>query len=454
MRPRLLYADDRGQVYDHPGLLAAARSGDAMLPPAGRPVPLPPGATLCLLPGRRPVGIDPSTGTLAVLHEVRLGRRRVVPHAVGAALPPGYTRTLLPAASRPVLPVSDPARVLPQWAYTAAAFSDGGPVVYALRTDRRPHWDPRAHSTPDLPGRIEALVATGNPIYRQLRRCALEWRCFTAQNTFYGRDEGAIPSSSSCNAACIGCLSESDEGLPPSSHERIARAPTAEEMADLAVRHLETATGRVMVSFGQGCEGEPLTRWKEIARAIRLIRARTRRGSIHANTNGSLPGALDELISAGLDSIRVSLNSASPDLYEAYYRPTGYGLADVVRSIRLARRRGVYVALNLLTFPGVTDREGEAARLCELVGATGVEQVQTRPLAIDPDLYMGLARGRGGQGAPIGIPALVRALRRARPGLVIGNFSRARSERASTPGVMSWFLVRRGARPAPGRSCR
>src|SRR5574340_309873 len=108
--------------------------------------------------------------------------------------------------------------------------------------------------------------------------------------------------------------------MPPSSHERIDRAPTAEEMADLAVRHLETASGKVMVSFGQGCEGEPLTRWKELERAIRLIRARTRRGSIHANTNGSLPKALARLVDAGLDSVRVSLNSASPDLYEAYYR--------------------------------------------------------------------------------------------------------------------------------------
>jgi pyruvate-formate lyase-activating enzyme len=437
VRARLLFADERGRVYDHPELLAAARSGDEVVRPAGKPVPLPPGSGLCVLPGRRPVGIDPASGALTVLHEVKLGRRRIVPVAVGATLPPGYTRTLLPAAARPPLATVDAAPVLPQWAYTAAGWAqDGsvagsvaGPVVYALRTDRRAHWDPRAHSTPDLPARVDALVATGNPIYRQLARCALEWRCFTAQNTFYGRDEGAIPSSSSCNAACIGCLSEADPGLPPSSHERIARAPTAEEMADLAVRHLEGATGRVMVSFGQGCEGEPLTRWKEIAKAIRLIRARTRRGSIHANTNGSLPEALGALIDAGLDSIRVSLNSASPELYEAYYRPTGYGLADVIRSVRLARRRGVYVALNLLTFPGVTDREGEARRLCALVAATGVEQVQTRPLAIDPDLYMSLARDRGGRGPAMGIPALVRALKRARPGLAVGNFSRARSER-------------------------
>jgi pyruvate-formate lyase-activating enzyme len=411
--------------------------------PPERGVPLPEGAGLTFLPGRRPVGIDPATGSLRVLHEIEVGRKVIVPHAVGATLPPGWTRTFLPAAARPpldrlgangTLPVALPAvsetPVLPQWAYTAAALGPGGPLAWALHTDRRGHWSPRSHSTSDLPRLVERTVAgSPNPIYRQLSRCALEWRCFTAQNTFYGRDEGAIPSSSACNAACIGCLSEQQEGMPPASHERIRRAPTAEEMADLAVRHLERASGRVMVSFGQGCEGEPLLRWKEIERAIRLVRARTSRGSIHANTNGSLPDALGRLVEAGLDSVRISLNSASPDLYAAYYRPVGYGLGDVVRSIRAAKERGAYVALNLLTFPGVTDREGEAERLCALVRDAGVDQVQTRPLAIDPDVYVDVARGRGAGGPAIGIRALVLALRSARPGVVVGNFSRARSER-------------------------
>jgi pyruvate-formate lyase-activating enzyme len=304
-------------------------------------------------------------------------------------------------------------------------------VVWALHTDRRAHWSPRRHSTEELPRLVDAaLASTPNPIYRQLARCALEWRCFTAQNTFYARDEGAIPSSASCNAACIGCLSEQQEGMPPSSHERIERPPTAEEMAEVALRHLERATGRVMVSFGQGCEGEPLTRWKEIERALRLVRARTGRGSLHVNTNGSLPDALGRLVEAGIDSVRISTNSASPDLYAAYYRPTGYGLADVQRSIRVAKAKGAYVALNLLTFPGVTDRAGEVERLCRLVAATRVDQVQTRPLAIDPDVYLELARRHGAGGAAMGIRRLVAALRAARPGLVVGNFSRARPERS------------------------
>lgn len=426
---RLLFADDRGVVYDHPTLRAAARSGDDLLPPPGRPLRLPEGATLTMLPGRLPVGIDPRSGKRVVLEEVAVGRRRFVPHAVGAALPPGYTRTLLPAFQRPA--GARPPPVLPQWAYTAAALGEDGFVTWALRTDRREHWSVRSHSTGDLPRRVEALLAeSDNPIYRQLARCALEWRCFTAQNTFYLRDEGAIPSSSSCNARCIGCLSERAEGMPPSSHERIARAPTAEQMAEVAVRHLTRATGRVMASFGQGCEGEPLTRWREIERAIRLVRAETPRGSLHANTNGSLPEALARLVEAGLDSVRVSLNSAAEDLYAAWYRPRGYGLADVERGIRAAKEGGAYVALNLLTFPGVTDRAGEVERLCQLVARTGVDQVQTRPLAVDPDVYMAVARGRGAGGPPIGIPALIRELRRARPGLVVGNFSRARSERA------------------------
>jgi pyruvate-formate lyase-activating enzyme len=431
MRTRLLFADDRGRVYDHPDLLAAVRSGDDLASPPERPVPLPDGATLTMLPGRRPVGIDPGTGAVVVVREVKVGRRKLVPHAVGATLPPGYTRTFLPAAARPPLATVDGAPVLPQWAYTAAGLVGDAPAVWALHTDRRGHWSPASHSTADLPELVaERLAESANPIYRQLSRCALEWRCFTAQNTFYLRDEGAIPSSASCNAACIGCLSETQEGMPPSSHERIPVPPTAEEMAEVAVRHLTAARGKVMVSFGQGCEGEPLVRWKEIERAILLVRARTRRGSIHANTNGSLPAALRRLVRAGLDSVRISLNSASPDLYDAYYRPRGYRLADVFRSIRAAKDAGAYVAVNLLTFPGVTDREGEVERLCALVARTGVDQVQTRPLAIDPDVYMEVARDRGAEGVAVGIRALVAALRAARPGLVVGNFSRARPERS------------------------
>jgi MoaA/NifB/PqqE/SkfB family radical SAM enzyme len=200
-------------------------------------------------------------------------------------------------------------------------------------------------------------------------------------------------------------------------------------MAEVGAEHLATATGRTMVSFGQGCEGEPLLRWKEIARAVALMRRRTGRGSINVNTNGSMPAALAAVADAGVDAVRISINSASPDLYAAYYRPVRYGLADVEASMRVAREKGMYLALNLLVFPGVTDREEEVERLRALVRRVRVDQVQTRSLAIDPDVYWEIARDRGGSGPALGVPALVRALRGARKGLVVGNFARGLSER-------------------------
>ena len=201
-------------------------------------------------------------------------------------------------------------------------------------------------------------------------------------------------------------------------------------MADVGVWHLEHAPGRTMISYGQGCEGEPLTRWKAIAESIKLIRARTQRGSININTNGSLTKGLAALFDAGLDAVRVSLNSAVKDLYEAYYQPHKYGWEDVEASIALARERGAYLALNLLLFPGVTDRAGEVEALKRLVKKYRVDQIQTRPLAIDPAQYIELARNRGAGGEAIGVSKLLAVLKRASPGLVIGNFARGLGERA------------------------
>jgi hypothetical protein len=120
-------------------------------------------------------------------------------------------------------------------------------------------------------------------------------------------------------------------------------------------------------------------------------------------------------------------------LYAAYYQPQGDGFAEVDRAIGVARAAGAYVALNLLVFPGVTDREGEADRLCELVARHRVDQVQTRSLCIDPDQYMEVARKRGAPGAAIGIPSLIARLRRAKPGMAIGNFARGLNERRPAP---------------------
>lgn len=425
---KLLLADPKGRVIEHPYLLATLRSDESILPAHGKPIALPKEAKLAHLPGRFPVGVHPETGALVLVRDFEIDGKKFTPHAVGAVMPPGYTRTYLPGE------VKGDGPILPQWAYTAAAWGKAGPVVWAEHTDKRKHWTPDRFSTPEMKILVKEHLARfpDNQVLKQLKTCALVYRCFTSQNVFYARDEGAIPASVMCNAACVGCISDQPEDGPPASHERMDHGPTPQEMADIGVYHLDHAPGRTMVSYGQGCEGEPLTRWKAIAESIVMIRQRTQRGSININTNASLTKGLAALYDAGLDSVRVSLNSAVKDLYEAYYKPNKYGWEDVENSIALSRERGAFIALNLLLFPGVTDRAGEVAALLELVKKYRINQIQTRPLAIDPIQYIEVARGKGAGGEPIGVSQMLKHLKKNAPWLVIGNFARGLGERAST----------------------
>ena len=97
-------------------------------------------------------------------------------------------------------------------------------------------------------------------------------------------------------------------------------------MKDRRRRAPSGAAPDAILSFGQGCEGEPLLQARRIEQAIRAIRARTARGTLNINTNASNPRALQRLYDAGLDSLRASTISAVPETYNAYYRPIGYTL--------------------------------------------------------------------------------------------------------------------------------
>ena len=72
---KLLVSDDRGEVVEHPTLLATVRSGEMLSPAVGHPIPLPREGRLVHLPGRLPVGFDPSTGELTLVRELSTGSR-------------------------------------------------------------------------------------------------------------------------------------------------------------------------------------------------------------------------------------------------------------------------------------------------------------------------------------------------------------------------------------------
>ncbi|MDQ2817612.1 MAG: radical SAM protein, partial [Candidatus Eremiobacteraeota bacterium] len=144
--------------------------------------------------------------------------------------------------------------------------------------------------------------------------------------------------------------------------------------------------------------------------------------TIHCNTNGSRPKALAMLLDAGLESVRVSINSARADRYTAYYRPRGYRFEDVVNSLEVAQDHGAAISLNLLTHPGVTDDPPEIEAFAALLRKRRISMVQTRTLNIDPARYFS-AVGRP-QSQPVGMRDWLAWMRREFPAVRIGNFTR------------------------------
>ena len=219
-----------------------------------------------------------------------------------------------------------------------------------------------------------------------LSNCALCYGCPAALNLFQGREEAPLPTSPACNAACAGCISKQPCGRPPSPQERIRFVPSPEEIAEVALRHIGAAREPV-VSFGQGCEGEPLLASDAIREAIRLIRRKTSCGTINLNTNASLPGKVAELADAGLDSMRISMNSPRKQTYEAYFRPS-YPFEALAQSAREMKGRGRFVSVNLFVFPGLTDAPKEAETLKRFIEANDIDMIQWRNLNMDPDTYL------------------------------------------------------------------
>jgi pyruvate-formate lyase-activating enzyme len=126
------------------------------------------------------------------------------------------------------------------------------------------------------------------------------------------------------------------------------------------------------------------------------------------------------MVEAGLDGARVSVFSFNQDLFAAYYRPRDYGIEQVHETLAVLREGGCQVAINLLTFPGVTDDPGEVAALEAAIERHGIDQIQARSLNLDPLWLLGrLPRRTEGTG----LEAMLAGLRRRFPELRVGNFT-------------------------------
>lgn len=418
----LVFADKAGKVYNFPGLRPAGMKAGKFFELDQAPlVRLPDSSELFLLPDRLPVGFDPDTGKPAALERDPYSRRVEPCHAVAAFVPPGFTLTHNAAYAHR----SGELRALPLFAYGACLFAEGHFYVAAVQVDRDVRHDEK-YLSPE--GVLEGVAAVKklfpkNRLVAHLEICATINGCANAKNFFLGRIEAPVPTSPVCNAQCQGCISLQPENRDfPSTQKRISFKPDPEEIAELALYHLKNEPDSI-VSFGQGCEGEPTLAADVIEKAIRLIRRQTSKGFINVNSNASRTPALERLFDAGLTHVRVSLNSVREPYYSRYYQPKGYTFADVTESVRTAKRHKGYVSLNTLSMPGFTDSREESDALLAFVGDNGVDMIQWRNLNYDPIRYF---RELGLEGATpelLGMEAAIGRVREQFPSLRCGYFN-------------------------------
>lgn len=419
IQPLMVVALPDGSICEHPELLMVVRRGyEFALPRPDELMPLPDESELFLLPGRLAVGLDPESGETVALDESD-------GVAVAAFAAPGHTLTSHPA----YIPASEdnPPPVLPLFAYGAVGFWNGRFYIAAKKVDE----DKRQVFKGIPPARIRSAAERNIKQYPKNRlmqhimaNCALTYSCPAARNLCLGRYEAPLPVSRACNARCVGCISQQEEGsaICTTPQCRMGFTPTPEEVAEIMRHHSRLENRQPIFSFGQGCEGEPLTQAEVMIEAIRLFRAEGGQGTVNLNSNASMPEAIGRLADAGLSSLRVSMNSAIPELYTRYHRPQNYSFDDVLESIRVARRKGVHVSLNLFYFPGITDTEAEVDHLIRVIGENGVSFIQLRNLNIDPDLYLALCDGIE-TGPSMGLAHFRKRLRKACPWLKFGYFN-------------------------------
>ena len=414
-----LVANGAGEIFELDGYAAVGMAGSLLAPlTVGQTRNLPHGSELMYLPDRNPLLLNIKTGKLETLQENPYEPGEVI-FPVAAFNSPGYVITRISAYRE-----TQKSQTLPLFSYGAVGWHKKGFRSAVVLVDPEPRQDLRRMPRADVIAGVDRmrLQMPDNRLRAHLDKCALTYGCPAGKNFFLGRHEAPLPTSKQCNARCLGCLSLQQNSGIHHSQDRITFTPSPEEIAEVALAHIKRVEKSV-VSFGQGCEGDPLLAAHVIEPAIRQIRSQTSRGTINMNTNGSLPARLKPLFDAGLDSIRISMNSVRKECYDAYFRPQGYSFADVLASIEIALARKKFVAINYLNCPGFSDTPGEADALAEFLQQFPIHMIQWRNLNFDPARYWKNMDAVASPGEPMGMEILLQQVGEQFPDLKFGYFN-------------------------------
>ncbi len=415
-------ANFKGEIFELDGYAAVGMAGlSAVVLDTDNTSDMPFGGELMMLPDRDVVVYNQSSNLFETLYENPYEEgERIFP--VAAFNSPGYVNTFLCAYEE-----NEKTDMLPLFSYGALGWDKGVFKTCVIQVDVEKRQDLRLMKQEDvLEGAVKKKKEMPhNRLRVHLEKCALEYGCPAAKNFFIGRFEAPLPTATQCNARCLGCLSLQKKGKISHCQDRISFTPTPDEICEIAICHI----GRVkhaIVSFGQGCEGDPLMAAEVIILAIEKIRKITTKGTINVNTNASKPDVLEKMFDAGLDSIRVSLNSVQERCYNAYFRPQGYKFDDVLTSIDLGIKKGKHVSLNYLNCPGFTDSSGEVEAFMKFLTRYRINFIQWRNLNYDPKSYFKEMEKAAFFGEPVGMVDLFNKIKKTFPEVAFGYFNPAK----------------------------
>ena len=216
-------------------------------------IPLPEGGSLYELPGRRAIGIDVKTG------EMRLCEKG---WAVAAFIPPAHTGLSLQHMKQP--------SEHQHYRCSVTRQLDGKTIHFLFQQCASNKISGRkavASTMQKFDSGVNHLLKSypHNRLVKHLaENCCLTYHCPAAQELFYRQMgmSGAILTSLQCKLYRLHFFPTQDETIP-STQDRLTFKPSAEEIVEFTVPHLESAPFPI-ISFGQGCEGEPLLMWETI----------------------------------------------------------------------------------------------------------------------------------------------------------------------------------------------
>jgi hypothetical protein len=249
-----LVANRNGEIFELDGYAAVGMAGPLLRPlSVDHTRNLPHGSEMMYLPDRNPVLLNINTGDIETLTENPYEPGEAI-FPVAAFNSPGYVITRISAYGE-----TKKSQTLPLFSYGAVGWHKKGFRSAVVLVDPEPRQDLRRMPREEVIAGVDRMrqQMPANRLRAHLDKCALTYGCPAGKNFFLGRYEAPLPTSKQCNARCLGCLSLQQNSGIHHSQDRITFTPSPEEITEVALAHIKRVEKSV-VSFGQGCEGDPL----------------------------------------------------------------------------------------------------------------------------------------------------------------------------------------------------